>query len=342
MPLLLESPPEARPAAPEVRRRSFPFAIREQSQRGGAVWIAGLASVAGNLNSYGEVFVPGSWTNTLASKSERKPIPMGLYHREAIGKWAEAADTLEGLDLAGPISDTAAGRDAATLARDGVITGLSVGFWPNAYQFADPGERVSFDTPYGERSYQFEEYVVYIVEAELLEASLVVAPADDDARFEVRSVLAAARRALPALARDGASWEDTAYSMALLMGGRGAAAFADLPDFEHRALFERVASSYRRHGRTAPEYRRHPIYHDVEFSHDEREVFHDRYLRKTLDALCAGLSGVTGQLSTRTREAADQAATALAACLARGHEGSTSLASIDEQVKQLTQLVKEH
>lgn len=340
MPLLLEAAPDTRPAATNVRRRTVPFQIRDQGRRddGSLLWVAGLASVAGNLNSYGEVFVPGAWVDTLAQKNDRKPLPMGLYHREAIGRWVEHADTADGLDLAGPISDTTAGRDAATLARDGVITGLSVGFWPTVYQFADPGERCTFQTPYGERSYEFDEYIVYIVRAELLEASLVIAPSDDEARFEVRSALAQARRALPALAgehdqRGAPTWEDAAYSMALLMGGRGAAAFSELPDLEHRALFERVAAVYRQRGKTPPEYARHPTYRDVEFRHDEREVFHDRYLRKTIDQLCSGLSGVTGPLSERTREAADRAADALGAALDRS---APTLADIGEQIKQIT------
>lgn len=51
-------------------------------------------------------------------------------HAEPIGKLIEFADTDEGWRIRAQFSDTTRGRDAWTLARDGVMTQLSVGFIP--------------------------------------------------------------------------------------------------------------------------------------------------------------------------------------------------------------------
>jgi hypothetical protein len=197
------------------------------------------------------------------------------------------------------------------LVRDGAINGISIGYLPAEVQFAGPDERVSFQTPFGERSYSFPDFTVYITRvAQLAEASLVTAPSDDEARLtQVRSALQKAERALPALRlRADAAWEDAAYSMALLMGGRGAGpAFADVPDVEHFKLYARISELYERHGKTPPPYERRPEYAAIEFRHDERAIFTDRYLRKQLDSIVAGIAGVDGPLSLETRERAAQA-----------------------------------
>lgn len=298
--------------ATEVCRRAFPFRARQDGADTNTT-IAGHASVWGSLNSYGEVFVPGAYSRTLTEKSDTKPLVMGFYHREAIGRWTRYEEDQHGLFLEGPVSQTTAGKDAAILANDGVLTGLSIGFWPTRYQFAEPGEQVTFSTANGDVSYSFDEWVVYILEAELVEASLVMAPADDDARLtHVRDALQKAERVLPAVSRDtDVSWEDAAYSMALLMGGRGAGAFSDLPPAQHRSLYERVEQIYEAHGKTAPPYERSPEYAKTPFQHDERDVFTDRYLSKTLASVVAGCQGVSGPLSAETRAKAVEAVAAL-------------------------------
>ena len=306
----------------EPRQRVYEFRASHKADGKGRTRVAGYASVWGSLNSFGEIFVPGAFTDTLARKSDEKPLTMLWQHREPIGRWEIPPSTEDerGLYLEGPISKTRTGQDAEVLLRDGAVTGLSIGFVPEVWAFAEPGEHVTFDTPFGPRSFKVDEWVVYVLKADLLETSLVFAPSDDEARLtEVRSKLAKAERALPAL-RAGASWEDAAYSMALLMGGRGAAAFVDLPDVEHRKLFARIAEAYAKFDREAPAYVRHPTFSKVEFRHDEREVFHDRYLRKTLDSVVAGAAGVEGALSRETRSTAEKAVSLLTDLLARKSE----------------------
>lgn len=187
-------------------------------------------------NAYGRVFVPGAFAESiqeLNASLDTKPLPIGWMHDIPIGKFTTLRDELKGPYLEGQLSGTSAGQDAGVLAADG-LTAVSVGFVAQVYQWADKGELVSFDTPYGKKTYQADDYVLYVVKAQLVECSMVLVGADDEARITVvQSLLEKADRALPGLATD-ASWEDVAYSMALLMGGRGASAFQELPELEHR------------------------------------------------------------------------------------------------------------
>ena len=68
--------------APE--RRAYPF--RAAAGAGDGMRIEGVASMFGSRNSYGEVFVPGAYAESLAAKTDAKPLPIGLYHREVVGR----------------------------------------------------------------------------------------------------------------------------------------------------------------------------------------------------------------------------------------------------------------
>jgi HK97 family phage prohead protease len=307
--------------APELRTgnaRRRDFSMRAKAEDGR---VKGYASVWGSLNSHGEIYVPGAFADTLATKSADKPLVMKLEHRDLIGKWdvPPSKEDETGLYLEGGISATTDGRDAQVLVNDGALTGLSIGFWPEVYAYAEPGEFVSFDTPIGRWSSQCDDWCIYMLKVDLVETSLVGAPSDDEARLRARDVaelLDKAQRALPAL-REGSTWEDAAYSLALLLGGRGAAAFRELPDLEHRKLFARVAETYAKFDRQVPAYSRFPDYAAIEFRHDERDVFSDRYLRKSLDSVVAGSAGIVGPLSDETRAVAQSAIAALTDACAR-------------------------
>lgn len=328
----------ARPVA-DAPKQTVTFATQAKSRDDSPGVVDAQLVTYGLLNAYGRVFVPGGAADSIQTmKDAGRPLPMGYQHSpfeplEVIGKWpaedlVESADALRG---AGRISNTQCGQDAATLVKDEAITGTSIGFVPLVVQYAAPGERCTFQTPYGERSYAFDDFVQYVIEYDLQEASLVSAPADDEARISaIQSVVANASRALPALQSD--TWEDAAYSMALLLGGRGASSFADLPDVEHFQLFQTIAGVYRQHGKTAPTYERRPVYDDVEFQHDERTVFADRYLRRSLRTVVAGAGGFQGQLSPETREEAERAIQLLG--------GLTQRRTATEQLHELAESVR--
>jgi HK97 family phage prohead protease len=206
---------------------------------------SGLLTVSGQLVNYGVInengwlWVPGAAYDSIQAKSDRNPLVMGYQHSPfdpltVIGRWSQASESVDGISGVGRISDTSDGRDAATLVEDGAITGISVGFRATKVAFLEPDVRISFDTRYGTFAYTPDKWCMAIVEAEVDEASLVSTPADFDARIDghAQALLQKAGKAMPGLQAD-AGWEDTAYSMALLMGGRGAGTFNDLP--EHSA-----------------------------------------------------------------------------------------------------------
>ncbi len=295
----------------EIKRRTMAFRATDAAD--GKTTVAGHGVAWGSRNFYGEVFVPGAFVDTLSRKSSTKPLIIGYEHREAIGRWTTHREEPDlGLYLEGPISDTTSGRDAAVLVRDGVITGLSIGFYDDDWVYASAGERVTFDTPYGQRAFQNDEPTFYIVRCELVEVSLVMAPADDEARLVAvrsRDVAERASVSLPGL-RSGAAWDDVAYSMALLLGGRGAGQFSALTDIDHRSVYEQLRARYVELGKDAPAYCRGAEFSTIRFAHDERDVFADEYLRRRLLEVTSGARGIA-RLRDVTRDAARDALLAL-------------------------------
>lgn len=172
--------------APDVMHRAaMQFRAAAETRDDGRTWVGGLGVAWDSRNAYGETFVPGAFTRTLGERSDVKPLVIRWLHDTPIGRWSEHIEDRDGLRLGGYLSDTATVREEAEpLLRDGAVTGLSVGFWPRLWRFADAGERVEFDTPFGKRGYDVTEPTIFVLDADLMEVSLVDSPADDDARLD--------------------------------------------------------------------------------------------------------------------------------------------------------------
>jgi phage head maturation protease len=91
---------------------------------------------------------------------------------QTIGVWASLREDDHGLAVSGRISDTAQGRDVRTLAKDGAVTGLSIGFIAQDFDIEPDGVRV-------------------LKQIDLHEVSVVTFPMNELAR--VQSVKAALR-----------------------------------------------------------------------------------------------------------------------------------------------------
>lgn len=118
-----------------------------------------------------EQFAPGAFADSIAKRGSR--VPLLLHHDDRslpVGKTVELADTADALRVVARVSDTTDGNDALTLVHDGVLDGLSVGFFMLGEQWSqDRTERT-------------------VTRAELRELSLVNFPAYDNARvLAVRS-----------------------------------------------------------------------------------------------------------------------------------------------------------
>jgi HK97 family phage prohead protease len=114
-----------------------------------------------------EQFAPGAFRDVIARRETRVPI---LLHHDArslpVGKSLSLRESDAGLHITARISETAAGNDALTLMRDGVLDGMSIGFY-----VLDGGDVWNSDR--SERT---------VTNAALRETSLVNFPAYDGAR----------------------------------------------------------------------------------------------------------------------------------------------------------------
>lgn len=112
--------------------------------------------------------VPG-WTEIIARGAIDLTARPSLFYRhgEPIGVVTDMTDTADGLEITARISDTAQGRDAATLVADGAITALSIGF---------------FEREWEDKETQ-DGFTRTQTKIDLREISLVPIPAYDDAQI---------------------------------------------------------------------------------------------------------------------------------------------------------------
>lgn len=217
--------------AATFERRAVPFRVRAESDgEENSRRLAGYA-VTRERNSYWEVFVPGAFKNSLDEKGDDKPLVMGWMHKEPIGRWAEFEEEKDnGLHVAGDVSETTLGNDALTLVNDGAVTGLSIGFFSLAEEYVPDGSTVTFDTAFGKVTLQNDKPTFYVVEADVVEASVVMTPADDSARL-IRG--AELFRELPGLLPDANQEARERSRERLEVGG---AASLGLSSVRHRAI----------------------------------------------------------------------------------------------------------
>ena len=124
---------------------------------------------------YDEVFKKGAFARTLSHKWANKPVPLCMAHQhdEILGGAEQLEETSAGLMGTWRLSDIQAGREAAVLMRDRVLTGLSIGFSPIQSKTTKARDRT--DGWGGERD------LVERTEARLLEVSLCLFPAYETA-----------------------------------------------------------------------------------------------------------------------------------------------------------------
>jgi HK97 family phage prohead protease len=123
--------------------------------------IEGFGSIFGNVDGHNDVVLQGAF-----AKSIRKRKPAMLWQHKSdmpIGVWEVVKETPEGLYLKGRILDTQLGNDAYTLAKEGAISGLSIGFSTKQYEIDSKAN------------------IRKLKEVDLYEVSLVTFPANEKA-----------------------------------------------------------------------------------------------------------------------------------------------------------------
>jgi HK97 family phage prohead protease len=136
--------------------------------------IEGLLAGFGNIDHGGDKLLPGCLTKSLAARST--PLPMLLFHdmKRPIGAWKEWREQANGLYVSGNMTlATRDAQEAHALAKDGALTGLSIGWQAKQSTRDAAGNRV-------------------VSEAELYEGSLVAVPMNDKTRVTaIKSVTGA-------------------------------------------------------------------------------------------------------------------------------------------------------
>lgn len=126
--------------------------------------IEGLLAAFGDVDHGGDKLLAGCLTKSLASRTA--PLPMLLHHdlHRPIGAWKEWSEKASGLYVKGQLTlATRDAQEAHALAKDGALTGLSIGWMAKKATFDNEGARL-------------------VAEAELFEGSLVAVPMNDRTR----------------------------------------------------------------------------------------------------------------------------------------------------------------
>ena len=104
-------------------RKSQAFELKAIDESGA---FEGIASVYGNIDSYGDIVEPGAFSKSIMERG--KSIPVLWQHKDPIGV-GEVYDAGSHLGIKGQILETVSlGADAIKLAKAGIVKGLSIGY----------------------------------------------------------------------------------------------------------------------------------------------------------------------------------------------------------------------
>ncbi len=117
---------KALPGAREYKTLEFKLTSVDPTGR----TIEGYAAAFNNVDQGADVIYPGAFTKTLAERGNKVKLLWQHDRTEPIGKPLELREDANGLFIKAVISDTARGRDALALLRDGAIDGMSIGYEP--------------------------------------------------------------------------------------------------------------------------------------------------------------------------------------------------------------------
>ena len=151
-----------------------PFEIKQIDDSG---LIEGLLAGFGNVDSHGDVIGEKAFSRTLSERGGR-PLPMLLHHdlHRPVGAWKQWEERSEGLYVKGAISlATRDGQEARALAKEGALTGLSIGYRV---------KRSQLDRHTGNN---------HLLDVELIEGSLVTVPSNPKTHVATIKAISCAR-----------------------------------------------------------------------------------------------------------------------------------------------------
>lgn len=160
-----------------MRVRAFDYSIKAVSDDG---FFSGYGSVFGNVDSYNEIVAPGAFADSLSeTKAKGRTFPVLWQHRsgEPIGNWDIDSLVEDDYGLFGSGNLWLDAAPYAKVAYRGMqskaITGLSIGYYVR------------------EDSFDEKTRIRTLRKLDLVEISVVTAPANDDARIDaVKAIIA--------------------------------------------------------------------------------------------------------------------------------------------------------
>ena len=143
-----------------MQTKAFKFSIKDVSPSG---TIEGYASVFGNTDLGGDVVVAGAFSKAIADGTTEVPILWGHSMHELIGVNRHMEEDHKGLFVKGELNlDVARAREVHSLARQGAVKGLSIGYMPVKWEWQKGAEQ--------------EDSVRLLKEVKLFEYSLTPVP----------------------------------------------------------------------------------------------------------------------------------------------------------------------
>ncbi len=124
----------------------------------------GYGSVFDEVDRGGDIVERGAFSASLSARPAAR-VKMLWQHNpsEVIGKWLDMAEDSRGLHVKGRLFDTAKGREAKLLLKEGAVDGLSIGYRVQVDEYDRAGD------------------VRHIKQADLLEVSVVTFPMNEAA-----------------------------------------------------------------------------------------------------------------------------------------------------------------
>lgn len=179
-----------------MKTRSFDFSVKNVTKRGA---FSGYISVYGVTDSYREKVAPGAASESIAGREAAgRRFPILFQHDQSqppIGAWTKLTEDDHGIHGEGELwlDDSPTARIVHRGLTDGAIDGLSIGYYEDTW------------------TYDEESRVKTLTKIHLVEASIVITPANDAARIDqVKAKVAAGEdvsiREFEAFLREKGGW----------------------------------------------------------------------------------------------------------------------------------------
>lgn len=154
-----------KPVGAETKSHSVEFKATSEGV------IEAYAAAFGNVDGHGDVIVQGAFTKTITERKDKIKV---LVNHDAwgslpVGKPLTMIEDSTGLLTSTKMSKTQAGQDILTLASEGALTEMSIGYYALQAKYADDTE------------YRSSGVYRYLTEVKLLEYSFVTLPSNESA-----------------------------------------------------------------------------------------------------------------------------------------------------------------